>query len=282
MTSMRKIIFMLQAIFFMGACAAPTAGASATTTAIPSIQSPTATVAPLPTETPIPPTPTTDYIEQVCSPLDGIELNELTGIITQPYKTPHPKNDDGHHGVDFAFYRFNDLVGIEGVPIAASLPGEVVTVLIDKNPYGYAVIIETPLKKLDPALLAKLALPEIQPTVIPDPRVNCPPNGELSFTLSESDRSLYLLYGHMKEMPLVKVGDIVTCGQQLGYVGNTGQSSNAHLHFEARVGPSGARFESMAYYTVQSTEAERYNYCVWRVSNRFELLDPMILLSVQN
>jgi len=280
--SMRKIIFLFLTILLFSACAAPAANVSATSTTIPSLEAPTATVTPLPTETPIPPTPTTTYIEKVCSPLDGIELNELTGIITQPYKTPHPKNDDGHHGVDFAFYRFKDLVGIEGIPITASLAGEVVTVLVDKNPYGYAVIIETPLNNLNPDLLAKLKLPEIQPTVVPDPRVNCPSNGELGFTLSESDRSLYLLYGHMKEMPLVKVGDIITCGQQLGYVGNSGQSSNAHLHFEARVGPSGARFESMAYYTVQSTEAERYNYCVWRVSNRFELLDPMILLSMQN
>lgn len=279
---MRKIIFLFLTILLFCSCAAPAADVSATSTTIPSLEAPTATVTPLPTETPIPPTPTTTYIEKVCSPLDGIELNELTGIITQPYKTPHPKNDDGHHGVDFAFYRFKDLVGIEGIPITASLAGEVVTVLVDKNPYGYAVIIETPLNNLNPDLLAKLKLPEIQPTVVPDPRVNCPSNGELGFTLSESDRSLYLLYGHMKEMPLVKVGDIIACGQQLGYVGNSGQSSNAHLHFEARVGPSGARFESMAYYTVQSTEAERYNYCVWRVSNRFELLDPMILLSMQN
>lgn len=279
---MRKIITLLPLVFALIACAVPAESNSATATAIPSIQAPIVTVTPLPTETPIPPTPTTEFITKMCSPLVGIELNELTGIITQPYKTPHPKNDDGHHGVDFAFYRFNDLVGIEGVPIAASLPGEVVTVLIDKNPYGYAVIIETPLDKVDPVLLAKLEIPEIQPTVVPDPRVNCPSNGELSFTLSESNRSLYLMYGHMREMPLVKVGDVVTCGQQLGYVGNTGQSSNPHLHFEARVGPSGARFESMAYYTVQSTEAERYNYCIWRVSNRFELLDPMILLSVQN
>jgi murein DD-endopeptidase MepM/ murein hydrolase activator NlpD len=198
------------------------------------------------------------------------------------FQTPHPKNDDGHHGVDFSFYRYKDFVGIEGTPIDAALVGEVVTVLNDKNPYGYAVIVESPLNSLDPSLIAKMELPDVEPTVVPDPRVNCPATGELTFTLSDTERSIYTLYGHMKDLPLVKVGDEVTCGQQLGVVGNSGQSSNAHLHFETRIGPSGARFESMAYYTVHSTEAERYNYCVWRVSNLFELFDPMILLSAQN
>ena len=40
-------------------------------------------------------------------------------------------------------------------------------------------------------------------------------------------------------------------------------------------------FESMAYYTAQSTQSERYNYVVWRVSNMFQLFDPMILLSIK-
>ncbi|BBB48328.1 hypothetical protein Pelsub_P1556 [Pelolinea submarina] len=235
-----------------------------------------------PTQTPVPPTPTPDYIDSVCSPLENFTLADLNNIITQPYKTPRPKNDDGHHGVDFAFYRMNDIVGIEGLPVDAALPGQVVTVLNDKNPYGYALIIETPLDELAPDLAAALALPDVQPTVVPDPRVNCPASGELTFTLSETERSVYILYAHLKDLPIVQVGDQVSCGQQIGLVGNSGQSSNAHLHFETRVGPSGARFESMAYYTLQSTEAERYNYCVWRVSNLFELFDPMILLSTQD
>ncbi len=278
----RKVNAIILGAFLLAACAGggsskPSPNVEDTSTTIPS---PTATS--LPTETPIPPTATPKSINEVCSPLEGISLSDLAGIITQPYKTPHPKNDDGHHGVDFSFYRFNDIVGIEGMPIDSALEGEVVTVLNDRNPYGNAVIVETPLKSLDPALAAQFELPEVRPTVVPDPRVNCPSSGELTFTLSQTERSIYILYGHMKDLPLVQVGDKVTCGQQLGLVGNTGQSSNAHLHFETRVGPSGARFESMAYYTVQSTEAERYNYCVWRVSDWFELIDPMVLLSVQN
>lgn len=41
------------------------------------------------------------------------------------------------------------------------------------------------------------------------------------------------LYGHMKAVDLtVKVGDTVTAGQQISRIGNEGQSSGAHLHFE--------------------------------------------------
>lgn len=43
------------------------------------------------------------------------------------------------------------------------------------------------------------------------------------------------LYAHQRQLPLVKVGDTVQKGQVIGYVGNTGNSFGAHLHFELRV-----------------------------------------------
>lgn len=43
------------------------------------------------------------------------------------------------------------------------------------------------------------------------------------------------LYAHQRQLPLVQAGDTVEKGQVIGYVGNTGNSFGAHLHFELRV-----------------------------------------------
>ena len=49
------------------------------------------------------------------------------------------------------------------------------------------------------------------------------------------DNGMYTLYAHMKYGSVeVKVGQRVTKGQTLGYMGNTGYSFGAHLHFELR------------------------------------------------
>lgn len=233
-----------------------------------------------PSATPIPPTLTPHLINSVCSPLEGETLESISEILTQAFKKPRSGNDDGHQGLDFSFYRRNGRVGIEGLQVFAALKGKVVTVINDRWPYGNAIIIETPLESISPELITQIQLPSLQPTVTPDPRVNCPP-GELAFSLNSEKKSLYILYGHLLNSESFSVGDTVNCGQLIGAVGNTGYSTNPHLHFETRLGPSGASFNSMAYYTVQSTVLERYNYCVWRVSNLFQLFDPMILLSVQ-
>lgn len=46
---------------------------------------------------------------------------------------------------------------------------------------------------------------------------------------------MYTFYAHLKcGSVAVKVGDRVTKGQVLGYMGNTGYSFGAHLHFEVR------------------------------------------------
>ena len=43
------------------------------------------------------------------------------------------------------------------------------------------------------------------------------------------------LYAHMRALPSVKVGESVTAGQVIGYVGPTGSSTGNHLHFELRI-----------------------------------------------
>ena len=257
---------------------------SVSSTPDPGLETPTFTIQPTvpakPTGTSFQPTLTPSLQTRVCSPLEGESLSELSEIITQPFKMPRPSQDDGHHGVDFSFYRRKDLLSIDNLPIFSALDGEVVTIILDKYPYGNAIIIETPLNSISDILLNQLNLPSIQPTIVPDPKFNWTPE-ELPFQLSETSRSLYILYAHLKYPPDVHLGDNVTCGQQIGRVGNTGNSYISHLHFETRIGPSGARFESMAYYTAQSTQSERYNYIVWRISNMFQLFNPMVLLSIK-
>lgn len=51
----------------------------------------------------------------------------------------------------------------------------------------------------------------------------------------------YSLYAHMSTLPVVSVNDVVSKGDTLGPIGNTGNSFGAHLHMELhRVTPGGA------------------------------------------
>jgi murein DD-endopeptidase MepM/ murein hydrolase activator NlpD len=45
------------------------------------------------------------------------------------------------------------------------------------------------------------------------------------------------VYMHMRDPAIVRRGDSVTAGQQLGFVGTTGRSSACHLHFELWTAP---------------------------------------------
>lgn len=54
------------------------------------------------------------------------------------------------------------------------------------------------------------------------------------------------LYAHMKSAPSVKVGQTVSKGQVIGYVGSTGRSTGPHLHFELRI--NGTRADALTLY----------------------------------
>ena len=182
-------------------------------------------------------------------------------------------------GVDFAFYRFKDRIGMEGLPIHSVLPGTVAAALDNQHPYGYAVMVETPLNQLPEEWVKALDLPVY--TGIPNENLNltCPPMYP-PVGWDFDHLSLYLLYAHMLEPTTLKAGEQVAGCDVLGKVGTTGYSVNDHLHLEVRLGPGGANFEGMTHYAANTILHERLNYCFWRVSGLFQMAEPMNLLSL--
>lgn len=213
----------------------------------------------------------------VASPLQGVAASDLSSIISQPFVLPPAGEDSGHHGVDFAYWNFKDVGAIEGTPVLSIFPGKVSSAYSKiRNPYGYMVIVETPLSNLPKEIVDAIKLPEASSTPAnPSNRLTCPTG--FADWWDTSTKSLYVLYGHMGEPPLVKLGQNVKMGDQLGVVGNTGASSSPHLHLEMRIGPANATFASMGHYDTTTTDQERHNYCMWRISGQFEMFDPMVL-----
>ena len=263
-----------------------------TGTPTPAAQIPTASVTP--TATPVPtntlqPSPTTtptfEPINRVCSPLKGIELRDLHSITSQSFAPPASYKDDGHPAVDLAFFTFKGLPTVLGHPVQSILSGTVIMVLNDRFPYGNAILIETPIELLSAELLSAISLPTpipqdnidlVQPCASDPLFKEMPP-----ILMSESNRSIYILYGHLLEKPEIEIGARVTCGDEIGKVGNSGNSAAEHLHLETRYGPSDAQFGVVSMYAPESTTEERYRYCIWTSSGKFQPFDPASLWQQQ-
>lgn len=208
--------------------------------------------------------------------MQGVSLADLPGRITNPYHPPAPGSDDPHHGVDLGDFLPGSRVAISGLTVQATISGRVAAVLQNRFPYGYAVMVETPLEGL-PAGLDIAAIPTPAPTLALNTPLTCPDAPSLTVA-DPQKRSLYVLYAHMKEPPLVNVEDEIACGQAIGVIGDSGNALNPHLHFEARVAPAGLRPGSLAHYDASATAEEMNRYCLWRISGFFQLMDPMIIL----
>lgn len=231
----------------------------------------------------ITPTPTSPSAPPptISSPLMGISLVDLPETISQDFLAPPAGEDTGHQGVDFAFWSRGNQSSILGLPITTVFSGRVISAFNQiRSPYGYLTIIETPLSSLPPEIVSAIKLPTPLAPVEKNDKLNCP-TGFTDQWNTES-QSLYLLYGHLNKPPAVSVGQTVNAGDVIGEVGNTGASSAPHLHLEMRIGPSNATFDSMGHYDVSTTDQERHNYCVWRISGVFQMFDPMTLLNVSN
>jgi murein DD-endopeptidase MepM/ murein hydrolase activator NlpD len=210
--------------------------------------------------------------------LKGIERSQLKSITSNPFVLTSPFKEiiEDHPAIDFSFYQKWEYTTFQDFPIQSILPGKVVLVEDNRFPYGYMVLIETPLSQIDPVILTQIP----QPTLVPSgytPEQRCPVVGN-PVTFDSSSQSIYALYAHFSSLPLVKIGDSVSCGDLIGYAGSTGNSAEPHLHLEIRFGPSDAKFESIANYHSSVTLEERYDYCIWTISGIFQAVDPAKLL----
>ncbi|MEJ5313625.1 MULTISPECIES: M23 family metallopeptidase [Anaerolinea] len=222
--------------------------------------------------------PETEESHLFCSPLEGIALDALQDpdLLKTPFEAPPAGDDGGHFGVDFAYWNSPEGKPMLGLPVHAILEGKVAGIISNRKPYGNTIILETPLKDL-PAEIREL-LPvssfQNQPTPIPARTLFCP---QISFQGDFSSLSLYHLYAHLNTPPARRTGESVMCGDKIGEVGSTGNSVNAHLHLETRIGPAGVTFPGMAHYDNSATVEEMGWYCLWRISGLFRAFDPMIL-----
>lgn len=250
---------------------APTFSPSPQPTSVP-IRTSLPTAAPSSTPTPAPtasPEP-----ETVCSPLKGEPLEALSspGLLKNPFAAPRPGYDDGHPGIDLAFWSRANGKPMQGLPVHSILSGIVAMTIDNRQPYGNAVVIETSLTPTSHSWLKRLI--STTPTQLPQPSfsLSCPDYSDFKFDSQET--SLYVLYAHLNQTPTIDVGDTVVCAQPIGEVGTTGRSVNPHLHLEIRLGPAGMRFASMAHYDPGASQDELRSYCLWRVSGAFPPLDP--------
>jgi murein DD-endopeptidase MepM/ murein hydrolase activator NlpD len=192
-------------------------------------------------------------VVELCSPLSEHALAELPEIVSDPYKPPPMGSDARHQGVDFSYYRRGGRSSILGVGVQSVLSGRVVAAISDSFPYGNMVIVETPASDLPRNLAVQLGI--------------------------EEGESLYTLYAHLGAAPLVALGEAVTACQPLGEVGKSGNAGVPHLHLEMRIGSENRQLASMAFYSTQTTQEERDNYVLWRMSGAFRHFDPISVLA---
>lgn len=232
------------------------------------------------TVTPVPPTLAPTPGPQLCSPISGAPIAQLTQMVSNPYHPPAIGSDDPHKGIDIAVRAPGSQVAVAGQPVQAAFAGRVAGLIFDRFPFGNAIIIETPLDDFPPDWWSPAQIPTPAPTLSSHTALTCPAGPPLPLA-DPSHRSLYVLYAHLQQAPTLKIGDSVSCGQAIDTVGSSGNALNPHLHFETRVGPSGAVFSSMAHYDNSATADEMSSYCLWSISELFQLVDPNKVLQLK-
>jgi len=234
--------------------------------------SPTATNTPVSSETPAP----AFEVNQICSPLAGVPLEELGGHMVNGYNPPQPGSDDPHQGIDLAVLSAPGGIALSGAAVQTLMTGKVAGVANNRFPYGNSLMIEVPLDEVSPDILSGTFIPTPLPLQLPPGALTCP-DLTIQPSAAGEPRSLYILYAHMQNPVEVEIGDPLGCGQMVGTVGESGNALNPHLHIEVRVGPAGQTFPSMAHYDPSANEGEMAAYCTWRVSGVFQAINPACL-----
>ena len=91
-------------------------------------------------------------------------------------------------------------------------------------------------------------LEDQKPGVLPDPKTINIDNVDGNHVILDLGNGVYAFYAHIqKDGVLVHVGDHVTRGQVLGKLGNTGNTSAPHLHFQLMDGPSALGAQGLPY-----------------------------------
>ncbi len=170
-------------------------------------------------------------------------------------------------------------IAMKGASVQAILEGEVVMVMKDRFPYGNAVLVETAFQELPfgwTQKLSGLSAPDLFNT---NTSLTCPPGWD-ELDDPNQELSLHILYAHLENSPELLPGDQVGCGNVIGSIGDSGNALAPHLHIEIRYGYSAGIKGSMAHYDVSADEQEMSNYCRWRVSGWYRIIDPIDLFSV--
>ena len=216
-------------------------------------------------------------VMQICSPVEGVKLENITSMIFNPYYPPAAGSDDPHQGIDLSDVDLDTQIAKTGLGVNSIINGQVVMVMNDRFPYGNAVLVESAFDSL-PSGWQNTILNETAPASWgTNPALTCP-SGWDQDPESNADPSIFILYAHLENPPEVTQGQLIKCGENIGRIGMSGNALAPHLHIEIRYGPSSGLTDSMAHYDTSASLGEMSNYCRWRVSGWYRLLDPMSLL----
>lgn len=280
MSILRKILLM-SALILISACY-PSVGEGAIPlepTQTPTIISakPTETttieVTQQPLSSPSPEIPST----QICTLFNGESNHNLIDRLTNPFYPPDPGSDDPHQGVDFSDLEPGTRIAISGLAVQNILAGKVAMVTNNRFPYGNAILVETSISEVPESWRSLIFAEGKSGRVLESQKLTCP-SGWNDPPESVDFESIYILYAHLLEVPDFEPGENITCGEIVGKIGMSGNALAPHVHIEMRLGPSDTRFMSMAHYDVSASVEEMSNYCRWRISGIYKLIDPTIYL----